>query len=244
MDILKKDRPLYPEKVLQFGEGNFLRGFIDWMLQRMNDQGLFNGSAVVVNPLPGPNPLTPYFKEQNNCYTVLNRGVQDGQVVNEAQIIKSISRFIGSYEDFDEYMACAANPDLRFIISNTTEAGIAYAASDRFDDRPASSFPGKITQFLHARWSHFNGAADKGLILMPCELIEANGSTLRSIVLCYASEWNLDPAFAAWVCESCIFLNTLVDRIVSGYPRTEADDITIEVVIGELITVLLSRGSV
>ena len=221
MDILKKDRPLLPERVLQFGEGNFLRGFIDWMLQRMNDQGLFNGSAVVVNPLPGPNPLTPYFQEQNCCYTVLNRGVQNGQVINEKEIIQSVSRFLGSYEDFDAYMACAANPELRFIISNTTEAGIAYAASDRFEDRPASSYPGKITQFLHARWSCFNGATDKGLILMPCELIEANGSTLRSIVLRYASDWNLDPAFAAWVQESCIFLNTLVDRIVSGYPRAE-----------------------
>lgn len=221
MDILRKEQPALPERVLQFGEGNFLRGFIDWMLQRMNDQGLFNGRSVIVDPLPGSNPLTPYFEEQNCCYTLINRGFQAGEIINEREVISSVSRFISSYNDFDAYMACAANPDLRFIISNTTEAGIAYVASDRFQDRPASSFPGKVTQFLYARWQHYAGAASAGLILMPCELIEANGSTLRSIVLRYAEEWNLDPAFAQWVRESCIFLNTLVDRIVSGYPRAE-----------------------
>ena len=115
-----KEYTPFPERVLQFGEGNFLRGFIDWMLQRMNDQGLFNGRSVIIDPLPGPNPLKPYFAEQDCCYTVINRGMQAGQLVNDREIITSVSRFLNSYEDYDLYMACAANPDLRFIISNTT----------------------------------------------------------------------------------------------------------------------------
>lgn len=215
-----------PERILQFGEGNFLRGFVDWMINGANEKGLFNGRVVVVQPLR--QGLIEVLNRQDGLYTLYLRGIQDGRVVEEKSIISSISRGIDIFSQFDEYLKCAENPYLRFIISNTTEAGIAYNPADRPDDRPPASFPGKLTVFLNRRFRHFDGAADKGLIIMPCELIDRNGDNLKSIVIQLAKEWGLGKEFITWIESSNYFLNTLVDRIVTGYPGDEAGKITEE----------------
>lgn len=212
----------YPERVLQFGEGQFLRGFIDWMLQVMNQQDLFHGRAVVIKPRPSRHPV-PAWNEQDCRYTLITRGVKEGTIVNQHEIIDSISRYIGCYENYEEYLACAANPDLLLVVSNTTEAGIVYVPEDQPDDAPPSSFPAKLAVFLHARWQAFNGDPHRGLIIMPCELIEKNGTLLRSIILQYARQWQYETDCIHWIEEHCIFLNTLVDRIVSGYPAGEEE---------------------
>jgi tagaturonate reductase len=214
-----------PEKVLQFGEGNFLRGFVDWMIHQMNKQGLFNGKVCVVQPITF-GAVCDMLNAQNGLYTMMLRGVQNGEVLEDKEIINSISRCINPYADFAAYLECAKNPDLRFIISNTTEAGIAYSPDDKPTDMPPASFPGKLTVFLHARYQAFNGDPTKGMVIIPCELIEKNGTTLRAIVLRLAKEWGYEPEFITWLEKSNYFLSTLVDRIVTGYPRAEVDAIT------------------
>lgn len=215
-----------PEKVLQFGEGNFLRGFVDWMLESMNAKGLFNGRAVVVQPIE--QGMTDVLNSQEGLYTLYLRGIQNGETVEEKSIISSISRGINPYTEFEEYLKCAENPDLRFIFSNTTEAGIAYNPKDRFDDKPPVSFPGKLTVLLYKRFTAFKGDSSKGFIIIPCELIDRNGDILKKIVLQLASEWNLGRDFINWVENHNYFLSTLVDRIVTGYPKDEVLKLTDE----------------
>ena len=218
-DILRE----LPEKVLQFGEGNFLRGFADWMIDRLNRDGLFGGRIVVVQPIA--TGMVGEINRQGGLYTLLLRGVQDGEVVEQQELIGSVSRGIDPFTDYDAYLACARNPDLRFVISNTTEAGIACDPSDRVTDRPAASFPGKLTALLLERWRHFGGDPARGLVIIPCELIERNGDQLRHCVLQTADAWSLEPGFREWVERVNIFANSLVDRIVTGYPREEAAEI-------------------
>jgi len=209
-----------PERVLQFGEGNFLRAFADWMLQRMNERGLFGGRAVIVQPLP--RGQADALAAQDGLFTVVLRGLTDGRRVETRELVSSVSRCIDPYRDFDAFLACARNPDLRFVVSNTTEAGIRTDPADRLDARPAASFPGKLTQLLEARCRHFGGDPRRGLVVLPCELIDRNGDALSQAVLETARSWDLPPAFKRWVSESCVFANTLVDRIVTGHPRDEA----------------------
>lgn len=220
-EVAQVDVGKLPEKVLQFGEGNFLRGFVDWMIDRMNRKGLFNGRVVVAQPISRGMATT--LNEQDGLYTLLLHGIQDGKAVEEKSVVSCISRCLNLYAQFDEYIKLASSPDLRFVVSNTTEAGIAYSPDDRYDDCPPSSYPGKLTVFLHKRYEAFNGAPDKGLIVIPCELIEENGKNLRKIVLRLAEEWKLGDGFTGWVKNSCKFMSTLVDRIVTGYPRDEAE---------------------
>jgi tagaturonate reductase len=208
-----------PEKVLQFGEGNFLRAFVDWQIDIANSKTGFNGNVVVVQPLE--RGMGDTINAQKGLYTTVLRGVQNGQTIEELRPIKSISRCLNPYSRFDEYLGCAENPDLRFVISNTTEAGIAYNAEDRLSDRPQRSFPGKVTAFLFRRFEHFQGDPAKALVFIPCELIDKNGDKLKEIVLRYAREWNLGEAFLAWL-DAGDFCNSLVDRIVPGYPGEEA----------------------
>ena len=212
-----------PERVLQIGEGNFLRGFADWMFDAMNRRGLFNGKVVLVQPTP--NGHCAEQNEQDCLYTLILRGVRDGRIVEERKIIGSISRGIDPYADFAAFLDCAGNPALRVIVSNTTEAGIAYAAGDRLADAPPASFPGKLTVFLYERYRRFAGDPSKGFILLPCELIDRNGDALKAIVLRLAKEWGLAGGFVEWLGEANYFLNTLVDRIVTGYPREEAAEL-------------------
>lgn len=214
----------YPEKVLQFGEGNFLRGFVDWMFNKLNSKGLFNGSVVLVQPISGG--MINVINRQDGLYTLLLRGIQNGKVVNNKELITAISRGINMYSDFEEFMKLAENPELKVIVSNTTEAGISYQPGDRMDDTPPASFPGKLTVFLYHRFKAFDGDMNKGFIIMPCELIDRNGDNLKKIVLRLAKEWGGGNNFEEWVEKANYFLNTLVDRIVTGYPKDEIENIT------------------
>ncbi|MFL6557524.1 MAG: tagaturonate reductase [Bacillus sp. (in: firmicutes)] len=206
----------YPEKVLQFGEGNFLRGFIDWQFQVLNEKTDFNGSVVVVQPR-GNNKIERLNK-QDGLFTLYLQGIKDGQLVNQHQVIESISRGINLFTDYPEYIKLAGTEDLRFIVSNTTEAGIVFDPTDQLDDRPQKSFPGKLTAFLYHRFNAFAGDENRGCIIIPCELIERNGEVLREIVLQYASFWNLEEDFIEWVKNANTFCSSLVDRIVPGFP--------------------------
>jgi tagaturonate reductase len=217
-----------PERVLQFGEGNFLRAFVDYFFDRLNEEAGFNGKVCLVQPIGGGEFVRQAINEQDGLYTLYLRGFQDGQKVNAKRVISSVSRCINPYVDFDAFLANAANPDLRFLASNTTEAGIAYDPTCRYEDRPPASFPAKLTRFLHERFLKFGGAADKGFVILSCELIDHNGQELKKCVLKHVADWNLGADFAAWVEKANTFCSTLVDRIVTGYPRKEADALNAE----------------
>ena len=218
--IQKTKRPV---KVLQFGEGNFLRAFVDWIIDLLNEKGDFNGSVMMVQPLA--QGMGEIINEQNGLYTTVLRGMRDGKPAEDFRAVTSVEGCINPYSDYASFIAQAENPDLRFIISNTTEAGIAYHEGDKLEDKPQVSFPGKVTAFLYHRFRHFNGAADKGIIAIPCELIDKNGDNLRKLVFRYAEEWGLEKEFIDWLTNACDFCNSLVDRIVPGYPRAEAEAI-------------------
>jgi tagaturonate reductase len=214
----------YTERILQFGEGNFLRAFANWMIHEMNKKADFDAGVVVVQPIE--QGLIKILNAQDCLYTLYLNGIKNGEVLSEHEVIDCIQRGINPYENYADYLANADNPDLRFIISNTTEAGISYNVNDKLDDAPQSSFPGKLTALLYKRFQTFGGASDKGLIVIPCELIDRNGDNLKKIMLKYAADWNLGSAFVEWINEDTIFCNTLVDRIVPGYPRDKMDAIT------------------
>ncbi|MBO7745926.1 tagaturonate reductase [Paenibacillus sp. MWE-103] len=212
-----------PVKVLQFGEGNFLRGFVDWMVQRCNAQGLFGGGVAVTQPRPAGKPNLEKLKAQRGAYTLLVRGLQDGRKVEEREIVSVFARMIDPYEEWDAFLALADSPELEFVVSNTTEAGLAYQQAEWNPGAPVASFPGKLTVFLYRRFVTFAGDPERGLVHLPCELLERNGDLLLNIVLRHADDWRLSEAFKRWVRASNRFVNTLVDRIVTGYPREEAD---------------------
>lgn len=215
-----------PEKVLQFGEGNFLRAFVDYMFDELNSNNKFNGSITLVQPIE--QGLIKMINEQDGLYTLFARGLEDGKEVCNKRIITSVSRGINPYEDFNSYIECAKNPELRIIVSNTTESGIVYNPDVKLSDKPQKSFPGKITAFLYERFKTFSGDKTKGFIFIPCELIDYNGTALKKIVLKHASEWNLENEFIEWIEEANTFTNTLVDRIVTGYPKDEIEKLTDE----------------
>lgn len=213
----------HPEKVLQFGEGNFLRAFVDYMIDVSNEKGVFDGSVVIVKPIEYGS--LDKFRAQDCLYTLSHRGKMNGEVIEDYRVITSVSRVIDCYNEYDAFIACAENPDLRFVVSNTTEAGIVYDETDRFDNKPALSYPGKLTQLLYARFKAFEGDTSKGLFIIPCELIEGNGHELQKCVYAQADNWNLGNDFKAWLKTSCSFASTLVDRIVTGYPKDNAPEI-------------------
>ena len=212
-----------PERVIQFGEGNFLRAFVDWMIDGMNQKGLFQGKVVVVQPIPEGRVET--LMQQDGLYTLLLRGVENGKIQSDMQVVTSLSRFINPYANWTDFTATARNPDLRFAISNTTEAGIEYVPTPWNTDVCPKSFPAKLTLFLWERFCHFKADPTKGLIFLPCELIEQNGKALQKAVLHHAQDWILGQDFEKWIHNHCLFLNTLVDRIVPGFPQKEAEDI-------------------
>ena len=209
----------YPERVLQFGEGNFLRAFVDYFIDELNAQGHFGGKIVVVQPIA--HGMADMVNAQDGNYTAVLRGLENNKPVDRRRIITSISRAINPYTQYQDYMATMANPDLRFVVSNTTEAGIAYVETDKLEDTPQASFPGKVAAMLYERYKIFNGDPSKGFVFIPCELIDNNGDNLRETVLRHAKNWNLPEAFVQWVETANEFTNTLVDRIVTGYPRDE-----------------------
>ena len=199
------------EKILQFGEGGFLRGFADWMLQAVNEKTDFEGKVVVVQPIE--KGMCDILSAQNCEYTHICRGLEGV----ETKKIDVISRCVKPYDDFEEYLKLAENPDFRFIISNTTEAGICFDKNDKITDRPAKTFPAKLTQLLKKRFD----LGLCGFVFLPCELIDKNGANLKKCILKYADLWNFDADFKAWIENENIFCNTLVDRINTGYPKDE-----------------------
>ncbi|GMO56978.1 MAG: tagaturonate reductase [Treponemataceae bacterium] len=202
------------EKVLQFGEGAFLRAFVDWMIDELNEKCAFDASVTVIKPRAGD--FAENVVASGGAFTACFRGIKNAERVEQTRRVTCTTRFLRSVEDYEEYIHCAHNPDLRFVVSNTTEAGIAYNAGDTLCDTPQKSFPAKVTAFLYERFKHFNGEANKSLVFLPCELNEKNGTMLKSIILRYAKEWQLGDTFISWASEKCIFCDTLVDRIVSG----------------------------
>ncbi|EEQ08739.1 Altronate oxidoreductase [Yersinia mollaretii ATCC 43969] len=210
----------HPDKIIQFGEGNFLRAFVDWQIDLLNEHTDLNAGIVVIRPIDTDFP--PSLSTQDGLYTAVIRGLNEqGEAVRESRLIRSVNREINIYRQFDEYLALARDANIRFMFSNTTEAGIAWNEADQFSDAPPSSFPAKLTRLLFERFEHFAGAADKGWVLLPCELIDYNGEALRELVLRYASHWQLPVEFTQWLTENNTFCSTLVDRIVTGYPRDE-----------------------
>ena len=199
------------ERIIQFGEGGFLRGFADWMLQIVNEITDFDGKVVVVQPIE--KGMCDVLSEQNCEYTHICRGLEGV----ETKRINVISRCVKPYDDFEGYMRLAENPDFRFVISNTTEAGIRFDENDKTEDRPAKTFPAKLTQLLKKRFD----LGLSGFIFLPCELIDKNGENLKKCVLKYADLWELGEEFTNWIEKENIFCNTLVDRINTGYPKDE-----------------------
>lgn len=212
-----------PVKVLQFGEGNFLRAFVDYMIDIANEKGEFNGDIVLVKPIEFGS--LNMFHEQECQYTVQLRGIVDGEAKRINRIVTSVADAVAACEEYEKYAAYAKLDSLRFIVSNTTEAGIVYDDTDRFELNPPKTYPGKLTKFLYERYRHFAGAPDKGLVMLPVELIDDNGIHLKECVLKFAKLWNLETGFTDWLNNACVFTSTLVDRIVTGYPRDEAEEL-------------------
>lgn len=216
------------ERVIQFGEGNFLRAFVDWIIQKVDESTDFDASVVVVQPIA--QGMVEKLNEQDCLYHVNLQGLIDGKPVNSLTLIDTISRALNPYQDFDAFLRLAEQPEMRFVISNTTEAGIAFDPACRLLDKPASSYPGKLVQLLWHRFKTFNGDPAKGFIIMPCELIFLNGHHLRECIDQYVELWREDfgdayESFKKWTTESCYVCATLVDRIVPGFPRKEIDSI-------------------
>ena len=209
-----------PIRVLQFGEGNFLRAFVDYMIDIANEKTDFNGGIVLVKPIPFGS--LEQFRKQDCRYTVLLRGIRDGQRYEETRLVTSVQDVVDTGEDYARYMDYAKLDTLRFVVSNTTEAGIVLDETDSFDACPPKTFPGKLCKFLYERAVHFDYAQDKGLVMLPVELIDDNGIMLRKCVKALAKLWKLGDRFEKWLDEACVFTSTLVDRIVTGYPREEA----------------------
>lgn len=208
-----------PIKIVQFGGGNFMRGFTDYVIDKLNKEAGFNAGIVNVQPTPGGS--VHKLEEQDNLYTLFSRGIKKGEIIDTKQVISAIQKSINPYTNYDEFLALAKEEELEFIFSNTTETGIAYDESENNYAGPHKNFPAKLTVLLHERFKHFNGAADKGLRIIPCELIEDNAFALKEIILKYAQLWNLDSNFVQWIEQNNYFHNTLVDRIVPGYPKDD-----------------------
>lgn len=216
------NKPKRTERIIQFGEGGFLRAFVDWIVQLTDEKTDFDASVVVVQPIE--KGMCDMLEKQNCVYTLIMRGLKDGVPTVDKKVIDCISRTVQPYRDFDEYLKLAENSDFRFVVSNTTESGIAFNDSDRPDNAPNITFPAKVTMLLKKRFD----LGLNGFIFLPCELIEKNGQTLKKYVLEYAKLWNLGTDFEKWVEGENIFCNTLVDRIVTGYPRDEKIDLGYE----------------
>ncbi|MEO8409299.1 MAG: tagaturonate reductase [Propionivibrio sp.] len=210
-------------RILQIGDGNFLRAFVDWMIDVANGAGLLNGEVTIARALA--RGIADQLNAQGGLFTVLLRGVQNGKPVESTRMVSCVTNALNPYAQWAEMLAAAEDPALRFVVSNTTEAGIAYVAEPFVEGHCPANFPAKVTALLLARFQALGGSRDSGLVFLPCELIEANGAKLREYVLRFAQDWQLPAAFVAWVKEHNVFCNTLVDRIVPGFPGDEAEAI-------------------
>ncbi len=208
-----------PEKVMQFGEGNFLRAFVNYWFDVSNERAGWNGKCVLIQPIA--TGLTRLMNEQEGLYTLYLRGNEGGEKIDRKRVISSVSRCLNPYEKdgFEAMMELAVSPDLEYVVSNTTEAGIVYDPACELADEPCSSFPGKLTQVLYKRWQ----AGGSGLVILSCELIDNNGKELLKCVNRYIDQWGLEEGFRSYVNNDCTFCSTLVDRIVPGRIRDEAE---------------------
>ena len=212
-----------PTRILQIGDGNFLRAFVDWMVDLANGQGLMNGEVIMVQPLE--RGISELMHAQDNLFTVLLRGVQQGKEVESKRVVSCVKNALNPYAQWQDLLDVAKDPVLRFVVSNTTEAGIAYTEEAYVEGSCPANFPARMTALLHERFKALGGTKASGLVFLPCELIEANGSKLLTHILHYAEDWKLSAEFVTWVKTHNVFCNTLVDRIVPGFPATEADAI-------------------
>ena len=210
-----------PIKIIQFGEGNFLRAFVEYAIQTLNKEVGFNAGIAVVQPID--RGMITMLNKQDGLYTLFLRGIKKGKEIQDIELMTNIVKGIDPYLDYKSYLDLAKEEELKFIISNTTEAGIAYVETDTLEMQPPSSFPAKLTALLYERFKHFGGDKTKGLTIIPCELINYNSDTLKSIILKYCDDWKLDSTFKTWLISDCTFHNTLVDRIVPGYPKDEIE---------------------
>ncbi len=217
------ERIKYPAKILQFGEGNFLRAFVDWMIDKANDAGVMNYGIVAVQPIA--QGLANSMKQQDCLYHVYLEGIKEKTPIREISLIQSIQDAINPYEEYSKYKELFLSEKLEMIISNTTEAGIRYEEGDDLTAEPPKSFPAKMTALLYERFKKYQGAKDKGLLIICCELIENNGSTLRQYVLQHAKHNKLEEGFTNWVNTACHFYDTLVDRIVTGFPKATINEV-------------------
>lgn len=218
----RKETGSRPLLAIQFGEGNFLRGYIDWMLQQLMEHGDFPGQIMMIKPRAHGN--FDQINEQKGLYTVVERGIVNGKPVNTHQLITVVRGCLNPYEEWSQTVAAFCTPSVRFVFSNTTEAGIEYKKEPFHPDACPHTFPAKLTALLHARFCALEGDLEKGLIIIPCELIPQNADQLREHILHYAQDWELPFEFSHWVTCHCSFINTLVDRIVSGYPQGEEQE--------------------
>lgn len=212
-----------PVKVLQFGGGNFLRGFADWMVDILNEHTDFNGDVQIVQSIGKGN--ASLLNDQDGLYHVVLNGLVNGKAYREIRLITCVRGFVNPGAEPDRFLEMAANPDLKIVFSNTTEAGIAFDARDSDPATIPNSFPGKLALLLYRRYQHFGSDVSKALTIIPCELIEKNGAALKALVTRYAGLWKLENDFLAWVEDHITFCNTLVDRIVPGFPRENVDEI-------------------
>ena len=209
----------YPERIAQFGGGNFLRAFVDWVVDVLNVETDFGSGIVIVKATPG---VYDALDEQDCLFTTYLHGMRAGEFVDETRLIGAVNRTVYPYQDFAAYLALARQAEIRFIFSNTTEAGIVFSSDDRLEDEPPATFPAKLTRFLYERYRRFGGASDCGCVIIPTELIVDNATRLREFILRYAALWRLEAGFANWIEAHNVFCNTLVDRIVPGFPQAEA----------------------
>lgn len=210
-------------RIMQFGAGNFLRAFTNWMIDVLNEETAFNGDVLIIKPTEKGDYKS--LRNQDGLYHVLTRGIKNGKEIDDLKCINCVQQIIHPYKEFEKYLQSAHFDNIRFIFSNTTESGIRFNKEDRLDDTPALEYPGKLTQWLFERFKHFKGQKDKGCIIIPCELIKDNGVATKQMILNYIDSWDLEGEFLNWIEKSCIFCNTLVDRIVTGFPHNDAEGI-------------------
>lgn len=213
------------ERIVQFGTGNFLRAFVDWLINEANIQQQQDLGIVIVQSTSGS--TSEVINAQDGLYTLVTQGIQNGKQVNYEQVIESVTRSISLQKQYEEYMKLAISEDLQYVVSNTTEAGIVYEELP-FDKQPSTNFVANVTHFLWKRYETFGGDPSKGLIFLPCELIEQNGTALKNGIVSYANAWNLEQNFIDWVTSANTFCNTLVDRIVPGFPKSQHEELTMK----------------
>lgn len=217
------NKPERPIKIMQFGEGNFLRAFVDWIIQNLNDGGAINSNVAVVQPMPFGRVKD--LAAQDGLYTLRLEGIDKGEKVKKSQVINVIGDCIDPFTEYEHFLSYGESEDLQIIVSNTTEAGIALDPTDTDFSKCPKSYPGKLLALLKRRYEHFNGDKNKGLAIVPCELIDNNGDELYKCLTELAKINGFDEKFIKWIHTACHFTSTLVDRIVPGYPKAEIEAI-------------------